>query len=245
MTTVSSIITDAYRENNIIPSVSSPTAVQTAEALRRLNVILISTVGNEAGDNLTEYNIDGDFDQAGLVNSWVPDNSRLMLNLEGARTFDLDPYPKEGQRVAIVDVAGNLATYNLVLNGNGRRIEDAASVTLSTDDLVRQWLYRSDAGWVRISELTDSDSMPFPIEFDDYFITMLAVRLLPKYGQSLPAETMEALRRSRSQLRSRYRFSREIMSDVNPRGMMSDMGMWDWNNSGEDFGTGSPYPWRG
>lgn len=244
MTLVSSIITDAYRESNLIPLVATPSANQIAEALRRLNAILLSTVGNEAGDGLTEYNIEGTYNDESLTNEWIPDNARLMLNLTGAKEYSLDPYPQEGQRFAVVDVGSNLATYNVVINGNGRRIEDAAAITLSTDDSYLQWLYRSDIGnWVRIAVLEEADEMPFGIEFDDYFITALAFRLNPRYGQMISAETMNAFQRAKGQLRSRYRTSKQIQSDVSSRYWYADDTSYGYSDD-VGFSIGRPSLWR-
>lgn len=245
MTLVSQIITDAYRESNLIPLVATPNANQVTEALRRLNVILLSTVGNEAGDGLTEYNIEGDYTDESLTSPWVPDNARLMLNNTAAKTYLLDPYPQDGQRFAIVDVAGNLDTLNVVVNGNGRRIEDAATVTLNTAALYRQWLYRSDIGnWVRIAELADDDEMPFGMEFDDYFVTALALRVNPRYGQMMTPETGAAYNRAKSQLRARYRTTREIMSDLSPFNWYADQNEHSGYSDLHDFSTGRPLSWR-
>ena len=245
MTLVSQIITDAYREGNIVPLVSTPNTNQVAEALRRLNVILLSTVGNEAGDGLTEINVEGDYTDENLLVQWIPDNARLMLNNTSAKEYNLDPYPQEGQRFAIVDVGSNLATYNVVVNGNGRRIEDAATVTLNTDDIYRQWLYRSDIGnWVRISILEDDDEMPFGVEFDDYFITSLALRLNPRYGQQMSPETQAAYNRAKSQLRSRYRTHKQMVSDLSPFNWYANENEHTGYTDHGDFSTGRPLSWR-
>lgn len=206
MTLVSDIIKRAYRECNLIPLVSDPSANQSTEALPLLNSIIMSTIGNEAGDEFTNLNYGGDYDQSDCISEWVPDNTRLILNLEAATTLYLDPMPYEGQRIAVADVSGNLNTFNLILDGNGRTIEDAATATLDTDGLNREWMYRADTGnWTRVAPLTTSDEMPFPIEFDDYFIILLAIRLNPRYGQELSSQSFETMKRSRGQLRSRYR----------------------------------------
>lgn len=243
MTLVSSIITSAYRESNIIPLVSSPNTNQQTEALDRLNPLLLSTVGNEAGDDLNDVNIGGDVDQESLVTSWIPDNARLLLNLTEAKSYDLDPTPFEGQRLAFVDVGGNLATYNVTLSGNGRTIEGSSSLTLNTNSDARQWMYRADTGnWVRINTLAVDDEMPFPSEFDDYFIIMLALRINPRYGQSLAPETVEFLRRSKAFLQSRYSRAREIESDV-PYYRLSG-NKYTYATSRNAFDLGRPWPWR-
>jgi hypothetical protein len=245
MTTLaSSIITDAYRESNIIPMGNTPTTNQQTEALGRLNTLLHSTLGNEVGDALYELIIGGSNSQAELLNDYIPDNTRLVLNLAAATTFKLDPYPFEGQRLAIVDVLGNLATYPLTLSGNGHQIEGVSSLVLSTNSYTGQWIYRGDVGgWVKFSTLLLTDQIPFPTRFDDYFITMLAMRLNPRYGQSMAPESLEALKRARSQIRSFYHAYVEVRSDLDTRGYLSDpRGYWSVEDS--DFKTGKPFSWR-
>jgi hypothetical protein len=208
MTLASSIIKRAYRKTNLIPLVGSPNTDQTTEALEMLNSLLLSSVGNEAGDELVPLNFGdafSEFDQSAICDEWVPNNTRLMLNLSAADAVDLDPFPYDGQRFAVTDMGENLATYNFTINGNGHLIEGATNVVLSTNGLVRQWMYRTDAGWVRVAELASSDDMPFPIEFDMYFVISLALQINPQYGQELSSADFEMLRRGRSQLRARYR----------------------------------------
>lgn len=207
MTLVSSIIKRAYRKTNLIPLVGTPDANQTTEALEMLNNLILSTVGNEAGDHLDEINFGDGFsehDQSAVCNQWVPPNTRLVLNLTATEEVDLDPYPYEGQRIAVSDMAQNLDTNTLTLNGNGRLIEGASSLLLDTSGLSAQWMYRADVGWVRIQELEEADNMPFPVEFDMYFVIGLAMQLNSQYGQELSPADLETLRRSRSQLRARY-----------------------------------------
>jgi hypothetical protein len=240
MTLVSSIITDAYRETNIIPMAGTPSANQTTEALGRLNNITLSTLGFEAGEDLQDINYGGDYNQAEVLGSWIPDNTRLLLNLTAAVTLYADPTPYEGQRLMVVDAGANLATYNLILDGNGRNIEGTATVTLNTNGESRQWMYRGDTGnWVQITELEAADEMPFPEEFDDFFITMLAMRINPRYGQTLAPETLERLRSMRSRIRARYR---RRTFDV-----QTDPGLVDLRKnqiySTDSFNTGSLFPW--
>lgn len=244
MTLASSIITDAYRESNLIPMGNAPTTNQQTEALGRLNTIVLSTVGYEAGDGLDDLNIGGSYNQSALVSVFIPDNARLLLNLSSPMTLNLDPEPFEGQRLSLVDVGGNLGTYNVILNGNGRKIEGASTVTMSTNSDTRQWMYRADIGtWVKITTLVYTDAMPFPAEFDDYFITMLAMRLSPRYGQTMSSESVAAMKRARSLLRGRYHAWREVASDLDTRGYLTDNGASTNLNSSE-FNTGRPYPWR-
>jgi hypothetical protein len=242
MTTLaSSIITDAYRESNIIPAGNSPTTTQQSEALGKLNTLILSTIGNEAGDGFDDYNIGGTFDQSDYFLDYVPANARVLLNLTTAKSYKLHPNPFEGQRLGFVDVTGNLATYPVTLDGNGRNIEGTPTLVLNTNSDNRQWMYRADIGqWVKVTTLLYTDSIPFPQEFDDYFITMLAMRLNPRYGQSLAAESQETLKRSRSLLRDRYHAYRQIRPDLDTRSFQN----YRWTTSNNEFNTGKADLWK-
>jgi hypothetical protein len=244
MTTVTSIITDAYREGNIIPMGTSPNSNQQTEGLGRLNTLVSSVIGNEVGDALDDINFGPPYDQSSLCSVFIPSNARLQLSLTSPLSLNLSPVPFEGQRVSIVDVANSLTTCPLTINGNGRQIDGVSSITINANGDNRTYMYRADiGGWVKLSTLAMADSLPFPSKFDDFFITMLAMRLNPRYGQTMASETTEALKRSRNQLRAHYHAWKEVQSDLDPRGMFNDNGATTNYNSSE-FKTGRPYPWR-
>lgn len=220
MTTAAEIITAAYRETNLVALVATPSTNEVTEGLARLNSIILSTIGNEAGSELRDLNIGGAFDQSFRLNQWVPADARLICNLGAGRSLALHPEPYEGQRLAVADASANFATHNLTLTGNGRTIEGVASLALNTNGLNRQWLYRADtANWVKISSLASLDTMPLPAEFDDYFIVSLALRLNPRHSAKTTQESMLALDRQRQQIRARYRRPRPVQ-DLGTYGFM-------------------------
>ena len=259
MTLVSEIITDAYRISNILAIGVSPTAAQTTEALRYLNRIVKSVFGNEAGDPLTAFpigrnNIDRPsgypwWDQEPDGDWFVPKNYRLMLNLTAGLNLYLHPDPDNGSRFAVVDVSGNLATYNVNVYGNGRLIEGSSVITLSTSGEDAEWFFRSDlANWVKYAPLLDSDTFPFPVEFDDYFITLLAMRLNPAYGAALSQEAVMIHRRSKSQLQARYTQHIPVSSElalIRPARVAIDRDRWgstyDLYNPNDMFNKGWPF----
>jgi hypothetical protein len=244
MTLASSIIADAYRESNLIPMGNVPNANQITEALGRLNTLFASTIGNEAGDAFEDINIGGTYSDEWETTYFVPSNVRMVFNLSSSKTLCLHPRPFEGQRLSFVDAAGNLATYPVTIKGNGRKIEGATTLTLNTNSDTRQWFYRADLGsWVKITSLLSSDDIPFPSEFDDYFITMLALRLNPRYGQNIAPETGKALERARGQLRARYHAWKQISPDFDGTGLMNDPN-YNLSPSSTDFNSGRPYRWR-
>lgn len=210
MTLLSEIIQQAYRDANIIPVGASPTTAESTEALKRLQVIIGSVLGNEAGEGLSPFPIGSN----GVTTSWVPSvpsyiplNTRLNCNLSAAQTLYLHPDPQDGSRLAVVDAKGNFATYNLTLNGNGRKVDGAATDVLSTNSQSIQYFYRADIGdWkvITISSMVAGDTFPFPEEFDDMFIVLLAMRLNPRNSQPISQESMLMMERSRDQFRARY-----------------------------------------
>lgn len=225
MTTVSQIIVDAFRQSNLIAVGGAPTANEETEALRYLNRLVLSVFGNEAGDPLTALPVGENNVSRTAGTAWwnptqdadwfVPKNVRLMLNLTEPTTVYLHPSPDDGSRFAIVDSSGNLATNNLTVVGNGNKIDGATSQTVSTNGTTAAWFYREDLGtWVKYAPLVTTDTFPFPEEFDDYFITLLAIRLNPSYGAAIDGQSQMIFERSKRQLQSRY--TQNIVTSVDP-----------------------------
>lgn len=221
MTTLRKTIENAFRESGIIAADETPDANQTAEALDRLNRLIKSLFGNEFGENLLSVN----YGTSGIVNPYglaeddsdnidsiyVPTNTRLILNINTGATLYLPPNPKDGARFGIVDNGGTLATSNVIINGNGRRVEDAASVVLNTNSLKREWFYRADlANWVRVTDLDIGNELPWPEEFDDLLVTLLAFRLNPRYGAETSQNLVTILSEMRKKFRARYQQTKEM-----------------------------------
>lgn len=216
MTIVSTIILQALRETNIIAITANPTPAEANEGLDRLQSVILSVLGNEVGYVLEDWSVGSAISikkPSGFVQNTtgftVPAQARLACKLTVATELDLDPQPQDGQRLAVVDAGNNFATYNLTLDGNGRLIDGATSVVLSTNLTRKQWVYRSDqANWIAVEPLSPDDEMPFPPEFDDYFIIMLAMRLNPRMGVQLTEESKARVAQQRDQLLIRYNQTR-------------------------------------
>lgn len=215
MTTASTIITAALREANIIAVGTSPTSAEQTEALDRLNSILKSTIGTVVGYELENWGVTTSTSLTDPSNvalsslSYIKPNSRMVCKLTSATALNLDPKPEDGQRVQFVDSKSNFGTYNLTVSGNGNFIDGASSLVLSANGTSREFLYRADTGnWIEIETLGASDTFPLPEDFDDYFITQLAIRLNPRYGREIPAETSAYMAETEGRLRDRYRQSR-------------------------------------
>jgi hypothetical protein len=226
VTVLSQIITDAYRELNLIGKSETPTTEESTEAMRSLNRYIQGLFGNEAGDPLMDMlfgdnaNVDSatyynDFET--FVKSWyLPAGFRLKLNLDQAETIKLTPNPENGARFGVVDASQNLGTFNFTLQGNGSRIENATSLTLDgSTGTSFEWFYRSDtANWHRITDLTEVDESPFPEEFDDLLVIGLAFRLDPKHGAGVNQFSINTYNQTLKKFRARYSQVQERAPDL-------------------------------
>lgn len=210
MTLVSDIIQQAYRDANLITIGNNPTANESTEALKRLQVLILSTLGTEAGEQLSALPVGNN--NVSQPDDWVPDppeflppNVRLVCNLQSATTLYMPPNPQDGARLAVIDASANFATHNLTLNGNGRKVDGGTTDVLSTNSQAIQYIYRADIGdWKAFATLATSDEMPFPEEFDDLFIGKLALRLAPRNSAPYTQEQMASMEEALEKFRARY-----------------------------------------
>jgi hypothetical protein len=223
VTLVSSIITDAYRENNILPG--TPNADQVTEALRLLNASISALYGDEAGESLVDWPLGNFGRESPEYDLAYTDrridrptiNKRLIAVNTEAKTIYLSLQPQDGSRMALADPFGRLASVPVTLDGNGRTIENAATLTLNTNGTYREWFYRADLGnWMRLSSLATTDQMPFPEDFDNFFVTMLNMRLNPRNGRAMDEQSAFVFKSERKKFVARYLQSMplEILDDI-------------------------------
>lgn len=211
MTLISSIITDAYRESNLIPLGRTPNAAQVTEGLRLLNQLFRAVFGDEAGESLQDWplgNYGREIDITALTDRQIahPFLNRRMLALnEAAITVYLSAKPQDGSRMGIIDPFGRLSAYPITLDGNGRTINGSATALLNTNGLATEWFYRADLGdWVTITDKIETEQMPFPADFDSFWITFLAMRLNPRYGRAMTDLSLQIYKSERAKFISRY-----------------------------------------
>jgi hypothetical protein len=147
---------------------------------------------------------------------YPPKNSRIVFGLVAATVF-FPEQPDDGSRMAIVSGSGAGAgdsgniTAALTLDGNGRTIEGENQQVYAgvTDPFPpREWFYRADLGdWTAVVPLTYDDDFLFPADLDDYFVTALAIRLAPRHGKAVSAETQAAFKEARTLFLTRYKQS--------------------------------------
>ncbi len=246
MTTIRQIITDAYREGGLVQIGLTPEAEELDEGLRKLQSLIRSLYGNEMGNpyRLVGYGVPPGAsshakwtDSSSVIDrTYVPHNTRLFVHLTSAKTVNLNPSPNDGDRFAVIDVSQNFASTPLTIDGNSKNIEGGSSIVLNEDGINREWIYRADLGeWVRITEITTNSQSPFPPEFDDFLITLLALRLNPRYQAQTAPETVSELQRMRRQFRARYAQTNDVpVEDALIRLPLSwercyrDLGGLDW-----------------
>jgi hypothetical protein len=218
MTRVADIIREGFRESQLLNEFQSATPTQTSLALARLQNVVSSAYGFEVGEPLSDWPVgtEGIHQPQGvlwqqLVWERPHINARLIAASADAQTIYLPARPYDGSRIALIDPASRLAAAPITLDAQGRTIEGAATYVGNTNGLTKIWFYRADLGnWAALTPLTLIGDFPFPPEWDDYFTTMLAMRVNPRYGRSMTQESLAALGRSLSMLQARYKQSQSV-----------------------------------
>lgn len=216
MTLVGTIIEEAMRESGLITELQHPTPTQNARALERLQSLVSGVYGYDVGEKLSDWPVG----TVGLHEhtSWSEldwkypiQNSRLVLAHATPQIVYLPDDPENGARIQLIDLRGALATYPVTLNANGRLIEGQPVLVLNTANLNCKWMFNADTSdWALVEGLTAVSEMPFPIEYDDYFIIKLAARLDPRYGRSLSELSVARISELQERLSADYRQTRPM-----------------------------------
>ena len=120
MTLISSIITDAFREGNVLPLGKAPNDNQTTEALRLLNALFSSIYGTDAGEGLVDWPL-GNFGRESQADDLPytertidrPEiNRRLLVLNEVAKTVYLTLRPQDGARMGLCEAAERLERHS-------------------------------------------------------------------------------------------------------------------------------------
>jgi hypothetical protein len=258
VTLVSSIITDAYRESNILAIAKDPNAAQVTEALRLYNALIESIYGGDAGEQLNDWPL-GNFGRTDTDCALPLDtrrlqhptiNRRLIALNETAMTVYFVLRPQDGARMGIADPFGRLEDFPVTVDARDRPVEGAQTLVLDVNGTFREWFYRSDlAAWMKLNALEATDENPFPAKFDNMFIIMLAMRLNPRYGRALDQQSAEIVKQGRQQFVARYLQSQPLeVDDSISWPFMSRQGYDQQRSfsSNEAFTSGYyPGPWAG
>lgn len=231
-TTAREIITDAYRENNIIALGTEPNELEFAEGLRRLRNIQASLFGQIIGLFLIDWEFpsirrnpedsrfplhpsDTTVDET--IQNAPPQNSRVILPTADQDIVYFAQNPDDGAQMEIVCTGRDLETDPLTVDANSRSIIAGASSTAFQQPQPsiqlsenftgpRRWFYRGDLGtWVEVSKLRSlDDTMFLPEEFDDYFIAALSIRLSGRLSVAVNQDTRILEATKRKKLKNRY-----------------------------------------
>ncbi len=233
----SAAVTRAYREAAIRPIGTTPTTDEFEEGLDRLNGFLDSLFGAEIGQLLTDVQVPliqrtaesaranfnlpfpnslTNFDQLPaqyeqtVVDQFVlAPNSRVLWRGTDATTVFFPQYPGDGARVEIVNTG---ASATLTLDGNGRRINGSDQATFLDSDTRVTYFYRADLGdWKPITQLTLTDELPLPAEFDRLIICGTAISLTALDEINPSSGTMFMYERLLKRCKERY-FQRGAVS---------------------------------
>lgn len=171
------IIKRGMRLLGAVATGEDPTADEMADGLTALNDMTRGLAGVVIGPRLSPRP---------MASAMQAENGGLyQVALTSPATLTGPLRPKSGARFGIIDVNGNLATYNLTVARNGQRLEGgSANLTLNANNTQRIWFFDADSGnWVREADMASIDaSPPYPDRLIDLMPAMLAVFMGAEYG---------------------------------------------------------------
>jgi hypothetical protein len=213
MSTLSSIVSRAFRESQILDINRQPSTEQSTEALALLTGIIarkirppVQTVwiGDTTAIKEQRGGILKDFTRF-IDEKAIPQDCYVNLVLDKSYSVLLPPSPGDGARLTFIDVSNTLATFPLTLIGNGNLVAGNPTESLGTNGQIYSIMFRRDiAQWIVIDPLVGTSNMPFPPEFDDMFSIELAIRINPRYGKEISGVTADIYTDIRSRFVSRY-----------------------------------------
>lgn len=149
-------------------------------------------------------------------------NARVVLRNAAAETLYMPQMPSDGALMQFVD-AGFQGDVTLDANGNFFGTSGVATtVTLTTGVAggnrlpTRTYIYRGDiASWIRLDSLIYNAESAWPAEFDDFWITAMAIRLSPRFGNEPRSATIARYQEMVVFLRGWYRLeNQEVLTSA-------------------------------
>ena len=254
MTVVADLIEKSFFEAGLTTELQHATPTQTRNAMDTLANLVKFLYGGVAGEYFTQWPL-GNYGRSAnsrpidntQVDHYPPINSMLVAVNEQAITVHLPVEPSDGARIGVIDPFNRLATYPVTIDGNGRAIGGAAQAVVNTNGSAPIWFFRADLGnWVLITPLLITDEMPFPEEYDQMFILMMAMRLNPAYGRNISSVQAGWLKEFRQQFTARYVQSAPLQ--INPEVSFTSHQSYDtfqdyWNGGGTQDAFNRGWGW--
>lgn len=226
MTVVSTLLRGAYREGNLVPVGTSPSAAELTEGLDLFNRLMLSTFGFTVGLKLRDWRIK-EVQRTGSVSRvypllpgsqiprvpqyplYPPTNARIIWDGSPVHAY-FPEAPDDGAVMGLVAGSGAASTSDqgeLTLDGNGLTIAGLELTEYDSLAMVtpKRWFYRADlANWLVVEPLAATAECLFPEEIDDLWVCSLSIRLAPRYGKDISASTVERVKTMKTTLRARY-----------------------------------------
>jgi hypothetical protein len=246
MTAVAEIIERGFFEAALTSELQHATPTQTTRAMTTLSTLVKFLYGTSAGESLTPFPL-GNVGVKDPVQfdcfDRIPQNSMLIASNEAPLTVYLPPSPSDGARVGISDPFNRLQAFPITVTGNGRAVDGQMQQVVETNGANPVWFYRADlSAWVRIAPLLITDPMPFPEEFDEMFVLLLAMRLNPVYARDGISQAQAGmLGEMRQQFVARYLQSSPL--EINPDIAFMSRQSFDNGITG-DWSGGSTAGWN-
>lgn len=200
MASVSDLVKDAFRQENLKAIGQVPTDPEIAEGVAIFNQLWKSLLGSDLGEKLGDWPVPPS--PTSPVNANFPlqpmnmslgsgtypypqQNYRLTTKLTQPQTVWLAQVPSDGARMALVNIGPGYDVQPLTIDANGRLIEGATQLVLNSATVTPlRWFYRADlSNWQRIVTLVATDESPLPDEFDAYWRCAIAIQLCPRYNK--------------------------------------------------------------
>lgn len=178
--TVIKLIKKAFQLGGIVDAGINPTVDEINDALNTYNQMKKAMFGDMIGQKLVSKPMPADTTAFPGRNYQFPGNTSLTLILPLA--------PKAGARVGVTDSTNRMATNNLVVLGNGYKIEGVyGAQNLHKDGDNRIWWFNDETGdWVLEQDSLLNDVFEFSSVLEEAFIARLAIRLATEYGPQVP-----------------------------------------------------------
>lgn len=236
MSTAGEIIVQAFREGNFTPVGAASTAEELTEAIPRLNSLVFALLGEDVGEELREWTVPQAWSPAQeerhpltpltgetttVPYAYLPENVRVNVTITGTRTLYLPGIPSDGARFGVNNIGSSGVT--LTLHANGRLIAGAAQLSGTPASFHgRSWMYRADLGnWIELVQLVNSASeIPFPEEYDDFFVTGLYMRLARRFGKEVSPEIAQRNESMLARIQRRYKARERPLSAAELREYM-------------------------